>query len=325
MKQKEFQTLMGRFGLRAGGDLALGAWKGWPVKVKREQVYGICNVQAEFALSGRVDKDHAKAIEREVKTYQNCSAILGLKAVAVVPDKPKLGSFEERFTGVMNLVVQGLAEAGVTPPVVCPLCKGTGCDSMTLLGDDYVPAHRACVTSSVQGTLEKAEQENAGNYLTGLIGALLGGVAGTVPNILAAVFLERVVAILYALIPIFAYYGYKLFKGKMNKGAFVCALLSSLVNLFVMQFLNVYVIFVQRLGGMLSPGDALYYYMDMLTGGNLTADLAQSALFLGLGLWISWSVITRTAKHNVHQAAAVASTLQPLPGAAAPSVPPEEP
>ncbi len=32
MKQNEFQELMARFGLRAGGDLALGAWKGWPVK-----------------------------------------------------------------------------------------------------------------------------------------------------------------------------------------------------------------------------------------------------------------------------------------------------
>ncbi len=319
MKQNEFQELMARFGLRAGGDLALGAWKGWPVKVKREQVYGICNIQAEFALSGRVDKEHAKAIAQEVKAYKNCSAILGLSAVVVVPDKPKLGSFTERFTAVMDLVVQGLAEAGVKPPVVCPLCKGGGCDSMALLNDSYVPTHRTCVTSSVQGTLEKAEQENTGNYLTGLIGALLGGLVGTLPNILAAVFLERVIAVLYALIPIFAYYGYKLFKGKMNKGAFVCALLSSAVNLFIMQYLYVYVIFVQRLGGMLSPGDALYYYMDMLTGGNLTADLAQSALFLGLGLWISWGVITRTAKQDIHQAAAVASTLQPLPGVAAPT------
>ena len=107
MKQNEFQELMARFGLRAGGDLALGAWKGWPVKVKREQVYGICNIQAEFALSGRVDKEHAKAIAREVKAYKNCSAILGLSAVVVVPDKPKLGSFTERFTAVMDLVVQG--------------------------------------------------------------------------------------------------------------------------------------------------------------------------------------------------------------------------
>ena len=159
MKQNEFQELMARFGLRAGGDLALGAWKGWPVKVKREQVYGICNIQAEFALSGRVDKEHAKAIAREVKAYKNCSAILGLSAVVVVPDKPKLGSFTERFTAVMDLVVQGLAEAGVKPPVVCPLCKGGGCDSMALLNDSYVPTHRTCVTSSVQGTLEKAEKE----------------------------------------------------------------------------------------------------------------------------------------------------------------------
>ena len=63
---------------------------------------------------------------------------------------------------------------------------------------------------------------------------------------------------------------------------------------------------------MLSPGDALYFYIDMLQTGSLTADLAQSALFLALGLWISWSVITKTSRHEIHSFAAMADTLQPL-------------
>lgn len=313
MKQTEFQELMGRLGFQAGENLALGSWKGWPVQVKCQRYYGICDLTVEAALSRRVENAQAKVIQREIKQHKGCSAVIGLNAVMTVQDRKKYGGLEPRLTDAMNALVQGLREAGVSPPAVCPLCKGTGCDSMALISDSYVPTHRACVEQMVQGTRQQAEQQTAsGNYVTGLIGALLGGLVGTLPNILAALLLHRVIAILYALIPIFAYYGYKLLKGKMNRGAFVCALLSSAVNLFVMQYLYVYVIFVQRMGHMLSPGDALYFYQDMLLGGNLTADLAQSALFLALGLWISWSVITRTAKQDVRQAVSVASTLRPL-------------
>ena len=258
MKQTEFQELMRPLGFQTGENLALGSWEGWPVQVKCQRYYGICDLTVETALSRRVESAQAKVIQREIKQHKGCSAVIGVNAVMTVQDRKKYGSLEQRFTEVMNALVQGLREAGATPPVVCPLCKGAGCDSMALISDNFVPTHRACVEQMVQGTRRQAEQQTAsGNYVTGLIGALLGGLVGTLPNILAALLLHRVIAILYALIPIFAYYGYKLLKGKMNKGAFVCTLLSSAVNLFVMQYLYVYVIFVQRMGQMLSPGDAL--------------------------------------------------------------------
>ncbi len=313
MNPAEFQGMMQALGLRASGAQALGAWQGWPILIKHRQAYGSSSLEASLPLSRRPDAPLRKDLCQQIKQLKGCSAVLGVQALVTVLERKKDGDLKERLSQALDLLVRGLREGGVTPPEACPLCKSGGCDSMGLVGEGYVPLHRSCVENQARSALQKAEHNAAaGSYLTGLIGALLGGLVGTIPSILAALLAERVFALLYALIPICAYYGYKLLRGKMNKGAFVCTLLSSLVNLFVMQFLYVYVIFIQRLGQMLSPGDALYFYIDMLQTGSLTADLAQSALFLALGLWISWSVITKTSRHEIHSFAAMADTLQPL-------------
>ena len=176
----------------------------------------------------------------------------------------------------------------------------------------YVPVHQSCVQNQTQATLAKAEEnELTGNYFTGLIGALLGGVVGAIPNVLAAVFLERIFSLLYALIPIAAYYGYKLLKGKMNKAAFGCTLLSSVLNLFTVQFLIIYISLSRLLGMILSPVASMELFWQLLAGGDLTADLVQSVVFLALGLWFSWGIVTRTTKHEVAGSAMVAATLQP--------------
>lgn len=313
MKREEFHGLMTGLGLRAVADRAFGAWQGWPVSVTRVQVYGTCNLQVEIALDGRADKNHAKTIQQEVKAHKGCSAVIGVKAIVTIQDKSKFGDTADRFRTVMDLVVQGLKEAGAAAPRTCPLCKEGNCDSMVLLAQGYVPVHRTCVENHTHGALERAEQNTlSGNYVTGFIGAIIGGIVGTLPTVILILAAHRIFSLLYALIPICAYYGYKLFRGKMNRAAFVCTLLSSVVGLFSIHFLTNYISLCAALGRGISLAAALRMYIDMVQSGSLTANLVQSGMFLALGLWISWGIITRTSKQEVRQAVTTISTLLPL-------------
>ena len=59
--------------------------------------------------------------------------------------------------------------------------------------------------------------ETSGNYFTGIIGAIIGGAIGAVPWIIAYIYGNMMIALLAILIAGGAYYGYKLFKGKITK------------------------------------------------------------------------------------------------------------
>ena len=57
-----------------------------------------------------------------------------------------------------------------------------------------------------------------GSYVTGTIGAIIGGAIASLPWVLVYVYGNMIVAILAVLIALGAFYGYKIAKGKMGKG-----------------------------------------------------------------------------------------------------------
>ncbi|CDE90474.1 putative reductive dehalogenase anchoring protein [Clostridium sp. CAG:389] len=63
----------------------------------------------------------------------------------------------------------------------------------------------------------KKETSSKGSYLTGILGAIVGGVIATIPWILVYVYGEMMFSILAALIAAGELYGYKIAKGKINK------------------------------------------------------------------------------------------------------------
>lgn len=309
MTTEEFVRYAQEQGWHCVSNGAFGVYRGYPFDAIF-QAGGAGCVTVRFKVEGKLNGAFLRGLRKALP--KGCTLVpTNTAGVVVIRCPGKDASVTALLAQVMDLAVGRFQEGQLTVPDTCPICKQGHCNGLAFLRGGYVPTHLACVEGQTQATLDKAERETvSGNYVTGLIGALLGGVVGTIPNVLAAVWAERVVALLYALIPICAYYGYKLLRGKMNRGAFVCTLVASVVNLFVMQYIQVYVLIAQRLN-FFSPRIVLQLYWDMLTGGNLTADLVQSAIFLALGLWISWSVITRTAKQDAHAASAVAATVQP--------------
>ena len=55
------------------------------------------------------------------------------------------------------------------------------------------------------------------SYLTGIIGAILGGVIATIPWVLAYVYGNMMLSLLAVIIAAGEFFGYKLFKGKIDK------------------------------------------------------------------------------------------------------------
>ena len=65
---------------------------------------------------------------------------------------------------------------------------------------------------------EAINSASQGSYITGTIGAIIGGAIASLPWVLVYVYGNMIVAILAILIALGAFYGYKLAKGKMGKG-----------------------------------------------------------------------------------------------------------
>lgn len=295
-----------------------GVWGGYPFSVLAFAVNMPGTLMLQLKVAGEVDSELVKALRQAVP--KGCSVPGGRREGTVTiycPGKTTAAAVA-CFEQALEVAANALRERGLRPPETCPFCGQGGCDALAFWGSNspahrYVPVHRACVEGQAHVACAQAE-ENAlmGNYFTGFLGALLGGLVGAIPNVLAAVLLERIFALLYALIPLAAYYGYKLCRGKMNKGALVCAIISSVINLFVVELANQY-IWVWMEYGAMEIGEYLVAFVVVLLEGELTANLLQGALFLGLGLWVSWRTITRTSQHEVRAAAAVEATLQPWP------------
>jgi len=301
-----------------GDSAAFGAHRGYPfIAVFKAARQG--SITVSMTVEGKVDGKLLKAIRSDLP--KGCiSQPARNQGTVVFTVQQKDADPTPLFEQVLEAVSTHFREAGLTPSNVCPVCHQPGCDGLAFLNAGYVPVHQACVQNEVRAVNLKAQKNQAtGNYFTGFLGALLGGLVGTIPNVIAAVWLERIVAILYALIPLGAYYGYKLFRGKMNKAALVSAIVSSVINLFMVEYISQYIWVYLEFKKFWGLGIYTELFFMALQEGELTAGLLQGALFLALGLWFSWSQISHTGHQDVQSAATVQATVQPWDGHAIPT------
>ena len=223
----------------------------------------------------------------------------------------------ENVRKVMDTMTEAFREAELAVAGTCACCRKDGCDSLALWGGAYMPVHRTCIEEKAAKAATNAQINTVtGSYVTGFVGAFLGGLVGLLPTILSVVLLERIFAILYALIPICAYQGYKLLRGKMNKGAFWITCLVSIFHLFSMEQIYFYIAVVREFGIWPSIIDTIMLYWSVATPGDIFSDMILSFVFLGLGIWIAWSHIRGTATSEVQNMGIIHDSLTPYTGRA---------
>lgn len=137
---------------------------------------------------------------------------------------------EELYGYALAVVFQCFSQCSVVPLVYCPFCGKDHCDALCMVQDRYAAVHESCAVQAFPPTSyaeEGTPSTPSGNYVTGIIGALLGLFIGGIPQFAAYYFLEYSLAILYILPPLLGFWGYKLLKGpNTSTGRIICTVLS---------------------------------------------------------------------------------------------------
>lgn len=312
--QEQFAGLMASRGCLLSGAAYCGAYNGLPyaayftAQSAKATTFQL-NIRFEQKPSGKFFKAVKSALqENGIKT--NKVLIQGnlISLQFVVPGA-------ELQNAQVDLVLQTIQRAGLETgaalPSSCAVCKNGNVDSYVLENGYYTTVHANCVQQRLSKSVAKVEDnEQNGNYLLGIIGAILGGIIGTLPNVLSIAFAETIYALLCALVPLGAYFGYKLFRGKMNKAAMISTILVSLLMIPVMDFLTETINFYQAFDELLPIG--LYISTFIEYPGDFIPAYLQMLLFVGIGFLFVLGIISNGNKGIKQGATATANTLRPI-------------
>lgn len=333
MTIEEFGSWAKSRGYQWLGSNAYGVHRGFPFSVYLK-TGKVSALTASFRVQKGMKGKALRALRRSLP--KGCSILAPtagrLDLVTAGPDEV----LAEHFRAALDQTAQAMAEAGLTAPDKCPYCHQGGCDALSAIGGGpqktnygalaggavgvavaqattqatgYVPVHRACVTEQASSAAAQAEVNTVtGSYFTGFLGAVLGGMVGALPSV-ACYFLGYYVALFYALIPLAAYQGYRICRGKMNRGAFWFTLLSSVFQLFFIEQAIFFIYLTMELGYMPYLWDSVSFYFSIMEPGEILVDMLPSLLFLLLGIWFAWSKIRRTSAHEVQDMTTAVETL----------------
>ena len=293
-------------GYRCVSGATVGVYNGYPFQgVLRTGKIDVMTVN--FRLGKNPKGAAVRTTKKELPTGGGLVSTAGQMTLTCSGrDGDLIRNFEESMRTVTNM----LREQGCPVPDVCPLCRKKDCDALALV-NGYVPVHRACCENQAYNTVTQAELNRVqGSYVTGVIGALIGGLVGAIPTILTIWFLERIWVLLYALIPLCAYWGYKKLRGRMSRGAVVVVILSSVLQLFIMEQVYFYMLIVVSWGIWPSIFATVPLYFDLMTPAEIAQDMAMSVVFLALGIWIVFRQIKTTGNDEVADASLRVESLQ---------------
>lgn len=150
------------------------------------------------------------------------------------------------------------------------------------------------VESNAESIKELQKISNV-NYITGIIGAVIGGFIGAVPWILAYIYGNMMIAILAIFIAGGAYYGYKLCKGKVTKKLPIIIMLISIIIVALTSLLIIPVILLHTEGLNANIETIKYLYQD----SEFTAAILKDTIIAVIFTIIGGGVITANIKKEL--------------------------
>lgn len=207
---------------------------------------------------------------------------------------------------ITEILMVQLPELRIRPYDHCILCGADHNDVMVRESDSVCfPVHTTCKEQKAQQILnEVAINQEEGNYGLAILGALVGGVVGSIPSFFAAYMMQIVSGWLFMLIPLAAYFGYKKAKGILNKAVpFLIAGISFVCTAVLMLVLE-YAWIVEEFG-MVPMGDYLELIFHPQVFPLVLQDAFMPFLFCIIGVAFSWRSINRTNKHRLQQVEAL--------------------
>lgn len=144
------------------------------------------------------------------------------------------------------------------------------------------------------------EEENViktkqGSYVTGIIGAVIGGLIATIPWILAYVYGGMMLSILATLIAAGEFYGYKICKGRVSKALPIILMVLAIIIVSVATLVIIPGALIQKEGINVSVQNIQRLYENKEFSAALMKDFAISVIFTILGA----SIITANIKKQI--------------------------
>lgn len=307
MTRERMESFAASKGCKWLGDRMVGAYRGYPF-VTTLTVRKISVLTTTFTISGRWSGKLGRQIRKELP--KGCSLTWGGRPTLLCSGQEE--DLLDSYVTAMETVASAMREAGVGVPDQCPICRQRECDSLGLVDGVYQPAHRACCENRSYSTVTRAEvNAQNGSYVTGILGAILGALIASVPTLLTTWFLERIYALLFILIPLGAYHGYRLLRGKMNKMVGVVTVIISLLMPFVMDQILFYLVVATSFGIVPSLLETVPLYFQYYTPKDMLVSMGMSYVFLLVGLWGTFRQITRTSTHEVTDASVTVESIMP--------------
>lgn len=139
--------------------------------------------------------------------------------------------------------------------------------------------------------------ETSGNYFTGIIGAIIGGAIGAVPWIIAYIYGNMMIALLAILIAGGAYYGYKLFKGKITKKVTIIITIISIIIVALVTLLIIPAILIHTEGMNTNMATIQYLYQDEEFKAGIIKDTLIAIVFTIVGA----AVVNASIKKDIEE------------------------
>lgn len=319
-----FASLSG-LGFETEGNYCFGTWKNYAALLQKsagKNLVAVLSVQIQDSF-GTKRRELIRALkEKGLKSVK--VGALSKTTASFALSYGKADNLPGFFTEALNAMTASLRESGIVPADTCALTGAARPDSLCLVPMNGVISYRPVCAASIREketrTREQVEDNQAnGSYALGFLGALLGMLVGLIPNVLGIIYTERIYGILFALVPLAAMFGYKLFKGKMSKGSIVIVVVLSLLGVVLIPWLEMVFYLVRDYGATLGEGVSyaaqLMLRPDFLS--EMGAELLQLLLFMALGIWIAWKYVNgQTNSSQVSGTKIQLATLRPNPNAA---------
>lgn len=147
----------------------------------------------------------------------------------------------------------------------------------------------------------KKETSSKGSYLTGILGAIVGGAIATIPWILVYVYGEMMFSILAALIAAGELYGYKIAKGKITKKLPIILMVIALIIVTVTTLVIIPTLLIAKEGIAVNLTNISRLYENGEFATAMMKDFIISVIFTILGVSIVTANIKKQLENNEGQ------------------------
>ncbi|RJX25255.1 MAG: hypothetical protein C4537_04585 [Acholeplasma sp.] len=287
MKIERMASLLG---MKETQGVFEGAYYGYTFHLIHYYTDAITKILAlQFVFDHQLTKDEFKAISKAHGAPIARLESVALNQNAVVLPMLYKSTKPEKIEAYMTKITAAMSALDLKNLIHCPFCGNEDTDAKRVVKGSLVHVHEQCAKDFYEKIIERveAEEKSVANLPKSLLFALFGAVVGLIPTFISALFFNYMLAILYALIPLGAFYGFK--KGGAAKNGYVPYLIAGIS-------LVVSLLFIVWLYNTGAAGLGMTFSEMLEVPENRTeffGDLGTSALFTGIGVLIVWKNMSK--------------------------------